>query len=364
MRKEQLAELVRLAMVLQGKAEGLTLGDIRQEFEVSRRTAERMRDAVEWAFGPLDILDVGDRKRHWRLRSPALRGLIGVSPREIAEIEAAAESMDAAGFGERAAALRGVARKLRALSRRAPDELDAAIEAAMRAEGLAMRPGPRQALEEGLLAKLREAIAKRRTVSFEYRARDRAPTGRRRVHPYGVLYGNRAFLVGPVENLDHPVMWRLTGMSGLRVELEGFQRNPGFDLRRYAEQSFGAFHGDDSIDVVLRFDAEAAADAGAFLFHPQQTVEENSDGSLTVRFTACGAREMCWHLVTWYKSVTVESPDGLRRDLAALCRQLADHHGAAPRDPAAIRETAAEMARAREGPTPASAEKVRAMMDE
>ena len=179
MRKEQLADLVRLAMVLQGKAVGLTLGDIQQEFDVSRRTAERMRDAVEWAFGPLDILDAGDRKRHWRLRSPALRSLIGVSPGEIAEIEAAAESMDVTGLGERAEALRGVARKLRVLSRRAPDDLDAAIEAAMRAEGLAMRPGPRQALEDGLLAKLREAIARRRTLSFEYRARDRAPTGRR-----------------------------------------------------------------------------------------------------------------------------------------------------------------------------------------
>ena len=119
MRKEQLADLVRLAMVLQGKAEGLTLGDIQQEFDVSRRTAERMRDAVEWAFGPLDILDVGDRKRHWRLRSPALGGLIGVSPGEIAEIEAAAESMDPAGLGERAEALRGVARKLRVVTARA-----------------------------------------------------------------------------------------------------------------------------------------------------------------------------------------------------------------------------------------------------
>lgn len=100
-------------------------------------------------------------------------------------------------------------------------------------------------------------------------------------------------------------------------------------MQRYAEQSFGVFHGDAPIDVVLRFDAEAAADAGAFLFHPNQTVEKNGDGSLTVRFAACGAREMCWHPVTWYKSVTVESPDGLRRDLAELCRQLASHHGAA-----------------------------------
>ena len=99
--------------------------------------------------------------------------------------------------------------------------------------------------------------------------------------------------------------------------------------RNDVNQSFGVFHGDEHFNVVLRFDAEAAADAGAFLFHPKRTVEENSDGSLTVRFTACGAREMCRHSVTWYKSVTVESPDSLLHDLAELYGQLAVHRGGA-----------------------------------
>ena len=49
-------------------------------------------------------------------------------------------------------------------------------------------------------------------------------------------------------------------------------------------------------------------DAGAFLFHPDQTVEAHEDGTLTVRFTADGFDEMCWRLVTWGESVTVEKP--------------------------------------------------------
>ena len=45
---------------------------------MSRRTAERMRDAVEAAFGPLDRVDVdsGDRRIHWRLQSRALHPFI------------------------------------------------------------------------------------------------------------------------------------------------------------------------------------------------------------------------------------------------------------------------------------------------
>ena len=38
--------------------------------------------------------------------------------------------------------------------------------------------------------------------------------------------------------------------------------------------------------MVLRFDAEAAPDASTFLFHPDQSIEKHSDGTLTVRFKA------------------------------------------------------------------------------
>ena len=46
MRYERLKDIVRLAVRLQAASGGLTLEDIQAEFSVSRRTAERMRDAV------------------------------------------------------------------------------------------------------------------------------------------------------------------------------------------------------------------------------------------------------------------------------------------------------------------------------
>ena len=77
---------------------------------------------------------------------------------------------------------------------------------------------------------------------------------------------------------------------------------------------------------MLRFDADAAPDAKAFRFHPNQTVAEKGDGSLTVRFKAGGIEEICWHRVTWGESVTVEEPASLCRRLAEMCASLAAHH--------------------------------------
>ena len=327
MRYEGLTSIVNLAIRMQGLRTGLTLDDIRAEFDVSRRTAERMRDAVDWAFGPLDIAESDDNKRHWRLRSDALRRLARISTAELADLAGAADILDNTGFRERASALRELDTKLRAtLHTDSLARIEADIEALAQAEGLAMRPGPKPRLDSNLHAALREAITTCRIVELRYLAQTTGRRSRQRIEPYGVLYGNRAFLVGRTDWTDGMRLWRLANISEPRVTVESFARDPDFDLEAYARRSFGTFQ-EEPVDVVLRFAEEAKRDASEFLFHPGQTVEENADGTLTVRFTAGGIDEMCWHLFTWGKSVTVEEPDRLRQRLADTCSALAAHHG-------------------------------------
>ena len=327
MRYEPVSKVMQLAIRLQGSRLGLAIDDIETEFNVSRRTAERLRDAVELSSGPLEGVDTGERRKRWRLRSNPLRQLIRVAPEELAELESAAEGLDRAGLTERAKAIREVAGKLRALWRPRPDlESEDEFEALMRTEGLAMRAGPRPHIERGLLPLLREALTRCCVVEFEYRARTTGATGRQRVVPYGVLYGNRAFLVGPTDWADHPRLWRLDRVRDARILEQTFERDPEFDLRSYAERSFGTFQ-ESPVEVVLRFDADAAYDAENFLFHPNQTSEWNEDGTITVRFRAGGIQEMCWHLVTCGETVTVEKPLRLRRLLAEMGEALSTHHG-------------------------------------
>ena len=325
---DRAADLVRLAIRLQGTWSGLTLDDIQREFEVSRRTAERLRDAVEDVFGPLETVSTGEAKRHWRLRAPVLRHMVMVSAEELAELAAAADALDRSGLQERAAMLRRLDDKLRALlEAEALDGIEPGVQALTEAEGLAMRPGPRPRLDEGLLALLRHAITVRRVVRFDYATRATGRT-RRRVEPYGLIYGNRAFLVGRAEGEGGTRLWHLARMTGAELSRDPFTRDPAFDLDRFARRSFGTFQ-EEPVEVVLHFAASLAEDVAEFVFHPDQTVEPNDDGSTTVRFTAGGVEEMCWHLVTWGTAVTVEQPPRLRRRLHEMCAALAAHHGAA-----------------------------------
>ena len=326
MRYERHSDIMRLAIRLQGLRSGMTIADIKNEFGVSRRTAERMRNAVEDSFGPLERVERDGRQIHWRLQSPSLRQLVRVSADELAELGFAAESLDRAGLAERAGAMQALSVKLRAISQpRSPDELDASLAALMDAEGLAMRAGPRPQLQDGLLALLREAIKTDRVVALGYFGQSSKKRSWQRVQPYGVLYGNRAFLVGRTTWAEETRLWRLANASEVRITDETFERDPSFDLRRYAKQSFGIYQ-EQPVQVVLRFSPKVARDAAAFLFHPDQEVTENKDGTVTVRFKAGGMEEMCWHLVTWREDITVEQPKRLRRRLADMCATLAAHH--------------------------------------
>ena len=325
---ERAGDIVRLALRLQGTWRGLTLDDIQRDFEVARRTAERLRNAVEDVFGPLELVDTGERKHHWRLRTSTLRRLITVSAEELMEIETAATAVERTGMEDRAETLRALADKLLALLETdARPQVEPDLQPLMVAEGLAMRPGPRPRLDDGLLTLLRDAIKSGRVVEFDYLSRATGKRHRRQVQPYGIVYGNRAFLVGHTERGSDLRLWRLANISDAGITEEQFTRDPAFDLQQFAKRSFGTFQ-EEPVPVTLRFAAAVAPDVNHFVFHPDQSVTRNPDGSLTVRFTAGGLDEICWHLVTWGTHATVEQPAHLRQRMSNMCATLATHHDA------------------------------------
>ena len=212
-------DIVRLAIRLQGTGNGLTLDDIQREFEISRRTAERLRNAVEELFGPLETVPTGEPERRCRLHAPILRRLISLSAEELAELPAAATALDRADLEERALMLRRLDDKLRALlEAETLNGVEPDLQALIKAEALAMRhAGPRPRLEDGLIAVLRQAVKNGRIVAFDYASRSTGRRTRRRAEPHGLVYGNRAFLVGRAEHEAGMRLWRLARMSAAEV---------------------------------------------------------------------------------------------------------------------------------------------------
>jgi predicted DNA-binding transcriptional regulator YafY len=326
MRYAPAERLLRLARHLAATRTGLTLDEMANELDVGRRTAERLRDSLMAMFPQMESWDDEERVRRWRLPASALVGVIDIRAEAVAAIETSARECEVRGEADRAGLLRDASTTLRAMMR--PDALRRAepdIAALMEAEGVAMRPGPRPMVADGVLPTLRRAILGMQPVVVRYVARDAAEPATRILCPYGILYGGRGWLVAPVDGLPEMRLWRLDRIVSIDLIDRGFARRADFDLAAYAAQSFGVFQ-EEPIDVVLQFEASAADDAAGWVFHPTQRMQRDADGSLTVRFRGGGVQEMCWHLFTWGTAVTIAEPDRLRVKMAQMTEAIGRHH--------------------------------------
>jgi predicted DNA-binding transcriptional regulator YafY len=285
-------------------------------------------------FPQMDSWDDEERVRRWRLPGSALVGVIDVRAEAVAAIETSARECEVRGEADRAALLREASTTLRAMMR--PDALRRAepdIAALMEAEGVAMRPGPRPVVAPRVLPTLRRAILGVQPVVVRYAGADAAEPATRILCPYGILYGGRGWLVAHVDGLPEMRLWRLDRIVSVDLVDRMFHRREDFDLAAYAAQSFGVFQ-EKPIDVVLRFEPEAADDAAGWVFHPSQSVEREADGGLIVRFRAGGVQEMCGHLFTWGLAVTVVAPAELRVAMAEMTAGLAQHYAILVEGPA------------------------------
>lgn len=316
--------VIELARRMAASAEGLTLDEMARDMEVGRRTAERMRDAVLGLYPQTEEVSDPPQKR-WRIRGGLSAFEQAPTTEELVELTRAAQGLRATGEPARAAALEGLERKLKSamrsttLNRLAPD-----LEALVRAETLAVQAGPRATADETVLAEIRQAVLAGQPLGFIY-SRPGAEARRRVMTPCGLMFGRANYLVAADREGGAVKTFRLDRMSAVKAE-PGVAIPPAdFDLQVFAGQSFGIYQ--DAIeDVVLKITPEGADEARGWRWHPTQTVEDQADGGVVVRFRASGMRELAWHLFSWGEQVQIVEPERLKTvmtdELAAAQRAL------------------------------------------
>jgi len=314
--------LLHLVPWLQSSLAGVSYEQICEAFGVSAKTAKRMLDDVRVAFpgGLEEVRGAADGKKRWRMRSGKAQGFpVSLTAEDLTALETTHSICEQDGRSDLADSLRKVRLVVENVMRHneRAKALGQDAEDLAAAEGLIMRPGPKLRVDPAVIHVLRECTLKYERVRMDY-----AHKGERMVEPYGFLYGKRHYLVaynaGKKETA--PALFALTEIHEARPTGETFEARKAFDLREYAERSFGVFQG-DTVSVAWRFSPSAAPDARNYIFHPNQKFEEAADGSLIVRFTASGQLEMAHHLLTWGGEVEVLEPRALRDLVVDLGRK-------------------------------------------
>jgi predicted DNA-binding transcriptional regulator YafY len=319
-------QLLRLAMMATRRS-GVSLEEVVEEFGCVHRTAQRMMDALQDVCPQTEAEDGDDRRRRWRIPARAVAQLLSPSAEELAALTTAINELQTSGMTSEAARVRQLERKVRALippdagTRLAVDE-----EVLLEALGHAARPGPRPAANTEVDAAISEALKGPFLLKISYRRRKQGKPSERIIAPHGLLLGVRRYLIArdTAKPSSAPLQhYRVEEIYSAEVLAESFELDSGFSVRRHAEKGFGSFESSKEHGLVVwRFSPEAAPHARRFIFHPTQTVEDEADGSLLVRFQASGHLEMCWHLYTWGQAVEVLQPAALREMVQGFQRKF------------------------------------------
>ena len=315
-RYSRISDILDLAIFMSSKIQGVTILEIAERYNVSRRTAERMRDSLTCIFLSVDEIETDDTQKHWGFINYSISNLISFTPKEIANIEQLQRRTTNKEMKEE---LGKTIEKLKSLNKKHSLPLENNIELYMQTEGYAVRQMPQYKISLEALEVIREAVQHSKMVTGIYHNKERL------IEPLGMIYGEKIYLVAREKAKGDGIYnYLLHKFENLKLTDKTFDKG-NFDLQEYTNLSFGVYHG-EILEVELLFSQELAQEVSQFNFHPTQSGKWNADGTYTVNFKASGSKEIIWHVFKWGGGCKIIAPKSLQDEYRKYLKENLDNY--------------------------------------
>ena len=297
-------DIIELGLMFQSSSCGISINDIAEKFECSRRSAERMKTVLFEKF-PEKVEEVPsyDRKKRWRFKKGTMNCLISFSANDFANLEYLKNLSNNEGKKKE---IDELVEKIKALT---PQQnmtgLNNDISAILETEGVAVRQYSGVKVEAKILEMLRNSMLAFKKIKFNYLEKDVT------LNPYGIVISGKYYLVGFNENRKALRTYKIDKIKDLEVLDEYFDKDEVFNLKDWCNNSFGIYQ-EEPLNIVLEFNKEVKEDVLNYHFHPTQKVKELKNGNVEVRFTSGGTYAICQELFKWGTNVKVKSPEDFK----------------------------------------------------
>lgn len=303
-RYSRVSDILDLAIFMSSKLQGVTINEIAERYQVSRRTAERMRDSLTCIFPQVDEIETDDTQKHWGFINYSISQFVNFTPKELANIEQCQRRTTNKEMKEE---LGKTVEKIKAFNRKHATSVENNIELYMQTEGYAVRQMPQYKISLDTLEIIRDAVQHSKVVTGIYHDKKRI------IEPLGMIYGEKIYLVAREKAKGNEIYnYLLHKFQNLKLTDKTFDKGD-FDLQAYTNLSFGVYHG-EVLDVKLSFTPDLAEEASKFNFHPTQKGKFEKDGSYVLTFKASGSKEIIWHVFKWGAGCKIISPKSLQTE--------------------------------------------------
>jgi predicted DNA-binding transcriptional regulator YafY len=161
-----------------------------------------------------------------------------------------------------------------------------------------------------------KSLIESRQLSFQYFSPSKNEITIRHVRPAHLQHymGSWVLLACCIERSD----WRqfyLGRMSEVHLTDATFPPMPASDWQNHLHGAFGIFQGGEPQEVVLQFNPYRARWLRHEIWHPDQLMEQQPDGSLILRFVVTDFREVKLRILQYGADVEVIAPEELRDEI-------------------------------------------------
>ena len=304
MKHGALRDLLDLATNLSAASSGLTMAQMMNLTERSRRTVERMIQGLfELGIETETAQAEGDHHllKRWRLAKPLPAPLVALEEGERLALEGVAVTMP------EGPARRALVKLL--ASQRSSVATGVAIDSQTLIDRTAYTGfvGPRYVGSETLIGQLERAIQGFEELKMSYRKDGEQAASAVRVKPLGLLFGRFGYLVGLASGKGVRT-YRLNCIEGVELAGRTFKPPAWFNLKAWASESFGIYQGDELKTYRILFSPRVAARAASIRFHPSERKRVLPDGSLELMLRCKGERELLHEIQhpDWLGEVTID----------------------------------------------------------
>jgi len=314
-------EIIELAMMFQNSFRGLCIDDIKDHFECSRRSAERMKTVLFDMFADkIEEVPTSDKKKRWRFIKGTMNSLITFNADDFANLEYLRMLSNDENKQKQ---LDELIAKIKALTpQKNARSLETDIDAIMESEGFAVKQYPRIKTDSKTMELLRNAMLSFKKIQFSYEIK--GETKNITLNPYGIIIANKYYLVGYNNYVSDLRLYKIDKISNLTMLDEYFEKDEKFSLTEYCNNSFGIYQ-EEPIDITLEFDKCVKDDVLNYHFHPTQKLKELNNGNIQVKFTSGGTYAICQELFKWGTSVKIKKPTSFKKYYTDYLKQVLDN---------------------------------------
>ena len=177
--------------------------------------------------------------------------------------------------------------------------------------------------DDRTLLELREAINRRRAIEIFYHALSSNTRGTRTVHPHHLHHAHGDWYLLAFDR-KHSSMrtFHVGRIESYRLLDEFFVRDAGFDSTQWNRAAFITEMTGAPCEIAIRFDAHQARYVRERIFHETQTLEEQSDRGVLLRFLSGGLGEVQRWVLQYGAHAEVLSPPELRQTVQEEIRRM------------------------------------------